>query len=144
MVSITSRAATELIAFLVEPGELLLETINKVIEQHDIRNGMVVSGIGTLKRLVYHYVTTCGFPPDEGFRTVEAPMELSSLAGIIADGRPHLHFVASVREEAVHTGHLENNTEVLYLAEIVILKCNELRMKRRRDEARALSLLGPG
>ena len=62
---------------------------------------------------------------------------------MIADRELHLHIVVSVMEEEVYCGHLEPGCEVLYLAEVGILKCNGLAMKRVADTARGVKLLKP-
>ena len=143
METISTATFGEIIAVGIAPGEMLLETIEEACRKHDIRNGMVVSGIGTLKTCTMHYVTHTDFPPTNEFYTIKKPMELLSVSGLIADGQPHLHMVVSVMEEEVYCGHLEPECEVLYLAEIGILKCNGLAMERKADTARGVKLLSP-
>jgi predicted DNA-binding protein with PD1-like motif len=143
MVTISSAAASELITVGIEPGEMLLETIKDAIAERDIRNGVVISGIGTLKTCTMHYVTHTEFPPTDEFYTIEKPMELLSVSGIIADSEPHLHIVVSVKDKEVYCGHLEPGSEVLYLAEIAIQKCNDLAMTRVADTERGVKLLRP-
>lgn len=135
--------ATEIIVIGIEPGRMLLESIQEAIETHNIQNGAVISGIGTLKSCKLHYILHTEFPPDDKIFTLEKPLELTSVSGVIADGEPHLHVVVSYYDKEVYSGHLEDNSEVLYLAEIVILKFNDLKMFRHPDEARKIKLLGP-
>jgi len=133
----------EMIAVGIEPGEMLLETIDAAIRQHDVQNGAVVSGIGTLKTCRMHYITHTRFPSNDEFYTLEEPLELLSVSGIIADGKPHLHISVSCGQDQVWGGHLEPESEVLYLAEILILKANDMRMRRRKHPELKVSLLGP-
>jgi hypothetical protein len=133
----------EVIVVGLEPGEMLLESVREAVRRHDIQNGVVVSGIGTLKSCHLHHIEHTDFPPKNRFFKIEKPLELSSVSGVIADGEPHLHVVVSYRDEEVYTGHLEEGSEVLYLAELVILKFNELRMTRHPDVERRIRLLGP-
>ncbi|MFP4380680.1 MAG: PPC domain-containing DNA-binding protein [Candidatus Sumerlaeia bacterium] len=132
----------ELVTIGMEPGEMLLESIRDAIQQQNIRNGVVISGIGTLKSCQMHYITHCDFPPKDAFFTLEKPLELVSVSGIIADREPHLHIVVSCGEDEVYAGHLEEKSEVLYLAEIAIQKCNNLNLTRFPDEERKIKLLG--
>ncbi len=132
----------EVVTINIEPGEMLLETIREALKKHSIKNGVVVSGIGTLKSCHLHYVTHCDFPPSNRFFTIEKPLELSSISGIIADGEPHLHVVVSYADEETYSGHLEDSSQVLYLAEVTILVFNDLQMTRHFDKQRAISLLG--
>jgi hypothetical protein len=134
---------TQLVIVALEPGEMLLESVREAIRKHDIQSGAVVSGIGTLKTCRLHYIEHTEFPPKDKCFTLKVPLELVSVSGIIADGEPHLHVVVSCGEGHVWAGHLEPESEVAYLAEIAILKFNDLAMVRRLDEARTIRLLGP-
>ena len=133
--------STEIVVVGIAPGEMLLETIQEAIARHDIQNGAVVSGIGTLKTCQLHYIKDTEFPPTDIFHTLEKPLELLSVSGIIADGQPHLHVVVSCGEDEVFAGHLEPSSEVLYLAEIAIQKFNALRLDRKVDTERGVKLL---
>jgi hypothetical protein len=137
------QGAAEVIVVALGPDELLLESIIEAIKSHDIRNGVVVSGIGTLKTCRMHYIKHTDFPPEDAIFMLEEPLELLSVSGAIADGEPHLHGVVSYADEEARGGHIEPGCRVAYLAEIVIHKFNELRMERRRDPERKIKLLGP-
>ena len=138
-----NAGAMEIVILGLEPGELLLESVQKAVEEKDIRNGTVVSGIGTLKNLCYYAITHTGFPPEHEHFNVELPLELLSVNGTIAAGEPHLHVVASCGRNEVYAGHLEPGSEVAYLAEITIWKHNDLGMRRKMDQKRQINLLGP-
>ncbi len=133
---------TDMIVLALQPGEMLLESIRRAIKQKNIRNGVVVSGIGTLKTLQVYYIKHTRFPPAHGNVTIKRPLELLSVSGIIADGEPHLHVVASCGRDETYGGHLEPETEVAYLAEIAIIRCNSLKMARHLDKKRKINLLG--
>ncbi|MBN2150073.1 MAG: DNA-binding protein [Candidatus Lokiarchaeota archaeon] len=139
---IKGKGGAEVIVLGIQPGELLLESIIQAIEKHDIHDGIVLSGIGTLKRCNLHYINHVDFPPSDTVYHLEQPLELLSVSGVIANKEPHLHAVVSCKEAEVHGGHLEKGCEVAYLAEISILKTNFLSMERRLDEARRVKLLG--
>ena len=105
----------------LDSGDMLLESIEQVIAEADIKNGAVVSGIGTLSDTRIHMVTTTSYPAVEIYpEWKDVPMELSSISGIIADYMPHLHMVFSSPEKT-YSGHLEHGCKTLYLCEIVIL-----------------------
>lgn len=108
------------IVIRLDKDDMLLESIEEVIGKCNLRNGVVVSGIGTLSDARIHMVTTTGFPAVETFpEWKDVPMELSSISGIIADGNPHLHVVFSDLK-GTYSGHLEHGCRTLYLCEIVI------------------------
>ena len=138
---LSSSAATELIVLGLAPGELLLESIQRALAEKDVRNGAVVSGIGTLKNLLMHYILHTNFPAADEIVNIVRPLELVSVSGVVADGQPHLHVTVSCGQDEVWSGHLEEGSEVAYLAEIAILKCNDLQMTRSLDPERNIRLL---
>lgn len=139
----TYRGQTDVIAIGLGPGEMLLESIEEAIKEHDIQNGVVVSGIGTLKTCRMHYIIHSDYPPEDEIFTLEQPLELLSVSGIIADGEPHLHGVVSHADKEARGGHIEPGCEVAYLAELVIYRFNALQMKRHSDKKKKIKLLGP-
>jgi uncharacterized protein len=126
----------------LQPGEMLLESIQEAIRVQGIRSGAVVSGIGTLKTCHMHYIEHTDFPPQDRIYRLDNPLELLSVSGLIAAGEAHLHITVSFGEEEVYGGHLEPGSEVLYLAEIAIVVFDELEMIRRVDPERKVKLLG--
>ena len=121
-------------------GELLLESIVRTIEEEHIQNAIITSAIGSLQKVVLHRVIGLGREPEDEFITLERPMELASLQGMIADGQPHFHMVVS-DTQAAYTGHLENGTTVLYLAEITLLEIDGLSIARRKNEDNIATLV---
>ncbi|WP_026486186.1 PPC domain-containing DNA-binding protein [Caldanaerobius polysaccharolyticus] len=124
----------------LDQGDYVLESINDFIKKENIKDAVVVSAIGTLDYCVLHMVTTTGYPAVEHFeRWEDKPLELSSIDGVIADGKPHLHAVVSDKEKA-YSGHLEEGCRVLYLAEIVIVELVGANLSRIYDENHILKL----
>lgn len=144
MKTIKSKGPYQAVTIGLEPEEKLLESIKEAIKKHDIRNGAVVSGVGTLKRCNLHYVDTSTFPPVNKFYVIDEPLEIGSISGLIADYEPHLHITVGCRENKAWNGHLENDSVVLYLAEVCILKMNHHGMKRELDPRYNLALLSSG
>ena len=138
---IESSEQPNLIAIGLGPGEKLLESINEAIKANEIRDGVVISGIGTLKRCHLHYVNTTSFPAENHFYVVEEPLEIGSISGIIADNEAHLHMTVGCRDQRTYAGHIEEGCEVLYLAEIFVMKLGGMRLKRRIDPRYGVSLL---
>ncbi len=125
----------------LDPDDFILESINDMIKKENIKDGVVISAIGTFSDCTLHMVTTTGFPPVEHFEEwKDKPLELASLQGIIADGMPHLHTVISDKEKA-YAGHLEEKCRVLYLAEIVIIEVKNLNLKRIKNEKNISQLI---
>ena len=124
----------------LDTGDMLLESIEQVIKEADIKDGVVVSGIGTLSDTRIHMVTTTTYPAVEIFpEWRDVPMELSSISGIIADGLPHLHIVFS-NPDKTFSGHLEHGCKTLYLCEIVIEVFEKIQLYREKNHRGILEL----
>lgn len=118
----------------LDKGEYVLESLREIIKKNDIRNAIIISGMGTLDSCVTHLVTTTRYPAvDQFVRWEDKPLELSSIQGIIADGVPHFHTVIADVEKA-YAGHLEDGCRVLYLFEAVILEVEGIELTRRLDQ----------
>ncbi len=133
MQNFSGMTGSKLHILRLDPGDYLLESIQELIARENIRNAVVISGIGTLDHCVLHMVMTTSYPPVEHFeRWEDKPLELASIDGIIADGVPHLHMVVSDSEKA-YAGHVEPGCRVLYLAELAILEIDGIKLARQKD-----------
>ena len=74
----------------------MLQCLNQAITEHKIKNGAVVSMIGTLDKARYHMIQTTEDDPTNGFYTVEGPIEVAAGQGLIIDGEPHIHICIDV------------------------------------------------
>ena len=79
----------------LQRGEKLLESIREQLKEEGIKNAIVLSAIGSLQKAVFHRVTGMEETPVDEFITLEEPMELASLQGVVIDGEPHFHMVIS-------------------------------------------------
>ena len=114
-------------------GDLLLESIRDHVKEAGIKNAVLVTIVGSLSKLVYHRPLNFAASAEDEFITVNAPMEIGSVKGTVINGEPHFHIVAADLEKT-HVGHLEEGTEVLYLAEIVLCEIEGLNIQRLKDE----------
>ncbi len=133
MICYVKEGIGRLIIINLERGDLLLESITQELNRLGIRDAVITSAIGSLSKVHLHRVTSMESVPVDEFIVLEKPMELSSLQGLVIDGHPHIHMVASDLEQ-VYTGHLENDTVVLYLVEISLLELNSVDLMRVKDE----------
>jgi predicted DNA-binding protein with PD1-like motif len=120
---IGSQNFQKLTQFRAKPGADLLMAIKKAAKAEGIRAGVIVSGLGALKKAAFRnlkrfpesYPVT---PEDRLYLEVERPMELVSLVGWIAprnsgDVEVHAHFsVSTVENDKILTlgGHLTEGT----------------------------------
>ena len=119
----------------LDPGDLLLESIQEYIAKEKIKDGVVVSGIGTLSDCVMHMVMTTAFSPyvEHVERWVDTPLEVSALSGMIANGVEHLHMVVSDHKVAF-SGHVEPGCRILYVGEVVIQEFEDMGIGRKVNE----------
>lgn len=129
----TGKCLGRIVVINLERGEKLLESVREKLKELNIKNAVLISGIGTFRTATIHRVTSFNSKPEEEFITIEQPMELSSVDGIVAEGEPHFHMTFSDLE-STYSGHLENECEILYLAEIVLAEIVDLELVREFQE----------
>ena len=129
----SSHGFVRLVLLNLERGEKLLESIREQLSKEGIKNAVVLSAIGSLQKAVFHRVTGMEESPVDEFLTIEKPIELASLQGIVIDGQPHFHMVISDLEQT-YTGHLEEGTTVLYLVEILLAEIDVIALERVKNE----------
>ena len=140
MKTFTSSGFGKVHVIRLDKGDFLLESVEAFIQEKNIRNAVVVSAIGTLDYCTLHMVMTTGYPAVEHFEKWEdKPLELSSMAGVIADGVPHFHMVVSDHQYA-YSGHVEPGCRILYLGEVVVAEMEGLDFKRIRNANNILEL----
>lgn len=112
-------------------GDLLLESIRDRMKEHGIKNAVLFGAVGSMQKLVYHLPTSMGPTSNDKFITIkgDGPIELGSLSGNVIDGEPHIHIVAQDKN-GNYIGHLEEGTEVLFLAEIILAEIKGLNIHR--------------
>ena len=122
-----------IIVLNLERGEKLLASIRESLAEEGIKNAVVLSAIGSLQKVHFHRVSGMDPSPVDEFVVIEKPMELASLQGVVVDGEPHFHMVTSDLEQT-YTGHLEEDTTVLYLVEISLVELTGLNLERVKNE----------
>ncbi len=128
----------------LDNGDDFLESLQQVLQESNIRFGVVVSGIATFKRCRLHQVQHTDYPPQESILELNEALEVMNVDGIIADGQLHIHCTVATRDGKTYGGHVEPGCTVLYLAEVCIAEVNDVKMSRRADEStRNIALLFP-
>ena len=113
-------------------GEKLLESLTEEIKRVHLKNGILLSAIGSLRKASLHVITSTDDWPVNQFITVEKPIELGAAQGLIINGEPHFHLVIS-EENSLYAGHMEPGCEVQYLAEFAILELLDVDLTRKTD-----------
>jgi predicted DNA-binding protein with PD1-like motif len=128
---------TNLVFVVLEPGDLLLESICKVAKQANIHTGILLTGIGSLSKARIHTVLTNINPVKELYLDLEGPLEVTNFNGLIANYEPHVHITMSDPHMKFHGGHLEPGCVILTLAEFSIQRVTDQRLHRRQMPERS-------
>lgn len=132
MKSFSSDKIGRIVVMHLGKGEKLLESIRSEIKRLGIKNGILLSAIGSLRKVSLHIIKTTEDLATNEYITLESPFELSAVQGMILNGEPHFHMVFSDPEKT-YTGHMEDGSEVQYLAELSFLEVEELALERKTD-----------
>lgn len=122
-------------------GDLLLETLQEICRKEKIRNGVILTGFGSLTDVVVTGVVGPAFPPRRFYRR-QTPrgVEILAISGVVADYHVHVHVVLCDRRHAFG-GHLEPGCRVLSLAEIAIVRVDGVKLARQLDPGTGQKLL---
>jgi predicted DNA-binding protein with PD1-like motif len=130
-------------------GVDLLDSIYEVVRREKIQKGLILIGIGALRKAVFRnlkdfpqeYPVT---PKDRLYFEVQRPLELLSLTGYIVpkmNGEPHVHahFSASTvigDTLATYGGHLDRGTITFVKVAVVIGELQGIEMGKKWVEQR--------
>ena len=122
-------------------GDLLLESLQTICRREKIRNGVILTGFGSLTDLSVTGVVGPEFPPRRFYnRKTPRGVEIIAMSGIVADYHVHCHLVLCDRRGAFG-GHLEPGCRVLSLAEIALMRVDGVKLARRLDPTTGQKLL---
>lgn len=96
----------------MKPGTDMLEGLEKFISEKDIKNAVILTGIGSVTDYHYHVVSDKNLPPAEEDPKASVAMDLIAMQGYIMNKRIHAHITLS-DENSVVGGHLEPGTKAL-------------------------------
>ena len=97
----------------------MLEGLKKAVKKENIKNAVILSGIGSLTDYHFHTVTTRTYPPNTVYVKDDVTTDLLNVNGYVIDGRIHAHITFSTEEKALG-GHLEPGT-IVYTFAIITL-----------------------
>jgi predicted DNA-binding protein with PD1-like motif len=131
----------EIYRLSLERDDLILESINQAIKEHNIQDGAVLTTVGATQECVYHYVKDSANDEDVVVNQKGAA-EILNANGIIANGEPHIHITLATGEKGAFGGHLRNGCKVLYVAEITLAKFAGPPLTRAANK-NGITILGP-
>jgi len=143
--SIAKGSLGRVVAFRLSPGADIYESLKNIIEEHNIKTGVILSGVASLKQAVLRNVNLIpdSFPMTDAYRVltkIKKPLEVLTLSGNITElnCKPfvHAHIVVSAGEEngLAYGGHLEKGCIVFSTAEIIIAEINEMQILREMSD----------
>lgn len=115
----------------VDPGEDVLKSIQRFLQEANIRQAVVLGGYGTLAAYHLHWVTHNRIPTDNAFGQGEGGIEILSMNGLVVDGEPHIHVALSTPDGAFG-GHLEPGCIAYVLCEVFFAEVEGVALSRRR------------
>jgi len=116
--TITSNFS-RIVVIRLKNGTDLLEGLQKAVEKENIKNAVILSGIGSLTDYHVHTVDNRTFPPKNVFMKDDVPVDLLNVNGYIVDGRVHAHITFTTEQKALG-GHLEPDTKAFTFAIITV------------------------
>ncbi|MEM2882343.1 MAG: DNA-binding protein [Candidatus Bathyarchaeia archaeon] len=144
----------EVIVAVVEAGGDIKSAIEEVARNENIASGIVLSGIGTLRKAVLRNPKTDSMPPEVSLIEIDGPVELVSLEGNISIGTPeepgaegresinvHLHAVVSNKEGQTFGGSVASGNIVWRQAELAIARISGVALRREREQKTGLTRL---
>jgi uncharacterized protein len=121
----------------------VLESINQVIQEADLQNGVVMTGVGSLTKGHFHVIASNNYPPGDTYIKLDGPLEIAQIGGIIGGGQPHLHITLFDKDHKAWGGHVEPGCEVLTLCELSIQRLDSTPMTRRDLDGSTVKVLDP-
>jgi uncharacterized protein len=103
----------------------LLAGLKQGVKMENIRDGVILAGIGSVRGYHIHQVTGRNFPTQDTYEeNPTQPADLVSMNGYITNGLVHAHLTLALPDRAL-AGHLEPGTQVYTFAIVTIGVMNE-------------------
>lgn len=117
------------LAFRLKPGDLLIEEIEKRVQ--NIKAGVLLSVVGSLENV---NLRLAGANQDVQIeKNYSGPFEIVSGTGTISPDGCHIHISVSNKEGKVSGGHLKDGCKIATTAEIIIGVLDKVSFRRIND-----------
>jgi uncharacterized protein len=104
----------------------LLAGMQKMVKQENIRNGVILSAVGSVRGYQVHQVSNRTLPSQDTFvKNPTEPADLVSMNGYVIEGKLHPHITLATPDKVI-AGHLEPGTEVFTFAIVTIGVMNDV------------------
>ncbi len=101
----------------------LLTEMEKQVKAQNIKNAVILSGIGSVRGYRFHNVAGRDYPvPDMFVSAPNTPADFIGMNGYVVNGVIHAHIILALGDNKGTTvsGHLEKGTEVLTFAIVTL------------------------
>jgi predicted DNA-binding protein with PD1-like motif len=112
----------------------LLAGLQKMVKQEKIKNGVILSAVGSVRGYQFHTVSNRTLPSQDTLvKNPTEPADLVSMNGYVIDGRLHPHMTLATPDRVI-AGHLEPGTEVFTFAVVTIGVMNDVDFRHLDDK----------
>src|SRR5580704_15645069 len=113
----------------------LLAGLQKMVKQENIRNGVILSAVGSVRSYQVHQVSNRTLPSHDTFeKDPTGAADLVSMNGYVIEGKLHPHITLATPDKVI-AGHLEPGTEVFTFAIVAIGVMNDVDFRRLDDKS---------
>lgn len=143
----------KMIPVRVRPGTDIMEALKKVCEEHEVKYGGVLFGIGSVRQLCYQVLVPkkdsiwgAGYTEPQ---TIPGPIEVVGIRGVIFQSEEgetllHIHGTFSDQEGKCYGGHLVmGQNPVLATLDGMIAELTDAKMIRRMDPELGVGVFNP-
>jgi uncharacterized protein len=111
----------------INPGDDILLGLRQAVKQHNITNGVILTGFGSVTHSHFHVVMSNDLPPAESYPKSGQPLDVVAVGGLIIDGRVHAHIDFS-DERNVFGGHLEEGCLALTFTVMALADLGDVKL----------------
>lgn len=122
-------SALQTLSFRLRPGQDLKEELDKLVQQHPIAAGTLLTCVGSLTDVVLRLAN------QDGGTEYRGHFEIVSLAGTLSTNGSHLHLAVSDTTGRTVGGHLLAGCKIYTTAELVIGVLPDVTFTREPDPA---------
>ncbi len=135
-----SRAAAiqRIVMVRINPGDDILLGLRQAVAEQKLKNAVVLTGFGSVRRSHFHVVMSNTLPPAESYPKSEQPLDIVVMGGMIIDGRVHAHIDFS-DERNGFGGHLEEGCLALTFTVVALADLGDVNVSNWdtfQDEAK--------
>jgi predicted DNA-binding protein with PD1-like motif len=150
---VLSGKIERIVALTISSGGDLRSAVENAVKKEGIRCGVIISGIGTLEKMVFTNMKSGAVPPEVTLVNMEGPMELLSLGGNISlelkeeSGKAkesisvHMHAWCSDKEGRVFGGSIGAGNIVWLQVDVVIAEIGGLAFRREVNERKLMRIV---